>query len=67
MPFDCIVDHKAHCDQHARAHQREKANNRLLGEDIKSRTVHWSTGTMLLRCAWGREAVVVDNVFVMGQ
>jgi len=67
VPLDGVVDNKAHCDQHARAHQREKANNRLLGEDKTSRAVHWSVATLLLRCARGREAIVVDDVFVMGQ
>lgn len=67
MPLDCVVDNNAQCDQHARAHQREKANDRLLGEDITARAVHWSMGTLLLRCACGREAIVVDYVFVMGQ
>lgn len=67
VPLDCVVDNKAHCDQHARAHQREKANDRMLGEDIAARAVHWSMGTLLLRCARGREAIVVDDVFVMSQ
>ena len=67
VSLGCIVDNEPQCEQDSRAHQREEAHHGPLGEDLAAQAGWGLAGALLGRGPLLWEAVVLDDVAVVGQ
>lgn len=67
MSFGRVVNNEAQSDQHPRAHQGQEAHHGPLDQDVAPRAGLRSGGTLLRSGALSGEAVVPDEVAIVGE
>lgn len=67
MSLGCVVDDEAQGDQHPGANQSQEAHHRPLDQHVAAEAGLRHAGTLLGRSSLDGEAVVLDDVAIVGE
>lgn len=67
VSLGCIVNNEAQGDQHPWTYQNQEAHHRTLAQDVAATAGRCQTGTQLWLCSLNWEAVMLDDVAIVGK